>query len=233
MSADSTGDQYARIARALRNESGVAATLMQATTTALSLIEGCDHAGVSLVLKGKGRRIETVAPTDEIAVQAARLQYELGEGPCLQSIDGEESVYAPDLRAEGRWPQWARAVSEELGIRSILSLQLFVGPAALGSLNLYSDRAHAYDADDHVAALALAAHVAVAMSAAQDRENFDSAIAHRTVIGQAEGMLIQALKLSPDEAFAALVRVSQHQNRKLHLIAADLVHGGFRPELFD
>lgn len=53
------------------------------------------------------------------------------------------------------------------------------------------------------------------------------------MIGQAEGMLMQGLRITPDQAFAALVRVSQARNTKLHVIALDIVKNGIQPELFN
>ena len=194
----------------------------------------CDHVGISVV--SKGSRVETVAPTDKTAVRADQLQYDVKDGPCLQSIREQETVYSDDLRVEQRWPRWPRwatVASTELGIRSILSLQLFVGPNSIGSLNLYSQSPQAFEIVDRVSALALASHIAVAMTGAQDKENFDSALAHRTVIGQAEGMLMQALQITPAQAFALLVRLSQSKNIKLHLVASDIVSRGIRPELFN
>ena len=202
-----------------------------ATATAVEIVDGCDYAGISLILKG--RRVKSVAPTDEIVVRADQLQHETGEGPCLQSVSEHETVYAPDLRDDPRWPEWAPRAVAELGIRSALVMRLFVGPDSFGALNLFSTTPNAFKSVDRVSAHALAAHVAVAMTAAQDHQDMDSALISRTTIGQAEGMLMQALSISGDQAFAALVRVSQARNIKLHEIAADIVRNGIRPELFE
>lgn len=228
VSTDSSGDHFATIARDLSKQAGVAATLENATATAMSIVEGCDHAGISMVVK---RRVEPVAATDDTIVLADALQHELAEGPCLQSIADHETVYSRDLRTEPRWPRWAPRVADELGLRSALAVQLFVGPTALGALNLFSDTPDAFSPADRATAVALAAHIAVAMCAAQDQQEMDSALIHRTVIGQAEGMLMQALDVSPERAFAVLIRVSQARNTKLHLVAAGIVKNGIRAEL--
>ncbi|WP_159085841.1 GAF and ANTAR domain-containing protein [Aeromicrobium chenweiae] len=231
MHRDYSGDQYARIARALSNELGVAATHESATSTAVEIVEGCDHAGISLVRKG--RTIDTVAATDDTVTRADQLQSTTGQGPCLQTIRQQETVYSSDLRAEERWPDWAREASSSLGVRSVLTLQLFVGDDTMGCLSLYSDEPHAFGMDDRVSAHALAAHVAVAMTAATDQANMDSALVNRTVIGQAEGMMMQGLQISADQAFAAMVRISQARNMKVHRVAAEIVKKGLRAELFD
>lgn len=230
MANDLSGDQFAEIARSLNVEPDAANTLEEATATAVSIIEGCDRAGISLVVK-RGR-ITTIAPTDDLVVRADELQLEVGEGPCLQSIREEETVYAPDLLVEKRWPRWVARVSQDLHIRSVLVLQLFVGTDTLGSLKLYSDSPDAFGAEDRTSALALASHVAVAVTAAQEYDGMVSALRHRSVIGQAQGMLMQGLTITPEQAFAALVRVSQNRNLKLHVVASDIVEHGIRPQLF-
>lgn len=228
---DLSGDQYAAIARALSEEGDVESTLETAVATAVDIVDGCDHAGLSLITGRK--KVSTLASTDDLVVQADRLQYESGEGPCLQSMFDDEVVLSNDLGAEKRWPAWTPRARDELGIHSVLALQLFVGTDTLGALNLYSGRAGAFDPDDRISALALAAHVSVALMAAKEHDGMVSALVHRTVIGQAQGMMMQALKITPDRAFAALTRVSQHRNEKLHVIASDIVANGIRADLFD
>ena len=45
----------------------------------------------------------------------------------------------------------------------------------------------------------------------------------RTIIGQAEGILMERLGIDADEAFAYLRRVSQSENRKLIMICSEIV----------
>lgn len=78
-------------------------------------------------------------------------------------------------------------------------MQLFVGPDALGSLNLYSDQPDAFGPDDRISSLALAAHIAVAFTAEREHEGASSTIVNRTVIGQAQGMLVQRVELTPNQ----------------------------------
>ena len=112
-------------------------------------------------------------------------------------------------------------------------MQLFVGPDALGSLNLYSDRPDAFSSDDRVSSLALAAHIAIAFAAEREHESTNSALVNRSVIGQAQGRLMERFDLTAGQSFSALVRLSQARNVKLHVIASDIVARGIRPELFD
>ena len=45
----------------------------------------------------------------------------------------------------------------------------------------------------------------------------------RTIIGQAEGILMERLGIDADQAFAYLRRVSQSENRKLIMICSEIV----------
>ena len=55
-------------------------------------------------------------------------------------------------------------------------------------------------------------------------EDLEAALQTRPVIEQAKGVLIGLYRLTPDQAFAALVRVSQNHNVKVRSLAAALVH---------
>jgi AmiR/NasT family two-component response regulator len=56
--------------------------------------------------------------------------------------------------------------------------------------------------------------------------NLETALESSRTIGMAMGILIERLKVAPDEAFDALVETSQHEHRKLRDIASDLVFTG-------
>ena len=68
------------------------------------------------------------------------------------------------------------------------------------------------------------AHVGVAISNVRQQESLKSAIASRTIIGQAEGILMERYGLDGTAAFNTLRRVSQDRNIKLRDVAAELVN---------
>lgn len=221
------GDQFAAVARSLHAQASELETLEKGLAVAVEVIDGCTHAGVSLVRSG--RRIETPAATSEVALLGDRLQYELKEGPCLDSIRTQETVSSPDLLHEPRWPVWAPRVAEELGVRSMLCFQLFTSAESLGAMNLYSEDVDAFDEQDRAVGLALAAHVAVALAASRAIDTRDLAIVSRTVIGQAEGILMERYDLTAAKAFAVLRRVSQDSQTKVAVVAAELVRTRLMP----
>jgi GAF domain-containing protein len=214
-------ERLAHVARALRTQADVEHTLERSVHLAVELLDGCEEAGISLV--HHGGTIETPAATSEGVARADALQTELREGPCLDVIWEHETVSSPDLATDGRWATWGPRVVEELGVRSMLCFQLFTDDRSLGALNLYSGTVDGFDADDRVEGLALAAHVAVALAASQEIATLGRAVVARTVIGQAEGILMERFDLEPAAAFAVLRRVSQDTNTRLHHVAGELV----------
>jgi hypothetical protein len=61
--------------------------------------------------------------------------------------------------------------------------------------------------------------VSEALTAAQEKVcQLEIAVEHRTVIGQAVGVLMERHDLDPETAFEALAELSQHTNRKLYEI---------------
>ncbi|WP_375503515.1 ANTAR domain-containing protein [uncultured Jatrophihabitans sp.] len=57
-------------------------------------------------------------------------------------------------------------------------------------------------------------------------ENLRSALVSARRIGAAVGVLMGTRNLTDDQAFAALSRASQNQNRKLRLVAEDVLRTG-------
>ena len=212
--------QLAEAARAMQAEDGTQQTLERAIANVTDMVGPCDLAGISILRKDG---IETPAASDEHTRRVDQLQYELQEGPCFDALREHEVVRAGDLPHDERWPRWGKAVADELGVHSSLSYRLFVTDDTLGSMDLYSKEVDAFDDDDLLHGQALAAHVAVAVAAAQDADNLQRAVTNRTVIGQAEGILMERFDISAERAFDVLRRVSQHRNQKLSQVAEHLV----------
>ena len=60
--------------------------------------------------------------------------------------------------------------------------------------------------------------------------NLQAALATREMIGQAQGILMERERITPDQAFDILRRASQHLNVKLRDVAQNLVDTGERPD---
>jgi GAF domain-containing protein len=212
--------QLAAAVRAMQEQPDTKSTLERAVITATEIIDGCDLAGISIV---HATGIETVSSSDESLKRIDDLQFSLGQGPCLDALQEHETVHSPDLSNDERWPEWGPHIAQEIGVGSNVSYRLFTNRHSLGALNLYSRETHAFSTDGIYHGLALAAHVAVALAASEKEEHLERAVINRTVIGQAEGILMERFSIDAEQAFNVLRRVSQDRNVKLSLIAEELV----------
>ena len=114
-------------------------------------------------------------------------------------------------------------MSAELGFASMLCVQLFTSTTVVGGINLYSITTDAFDQDDLDIATYLAAHVAVAVADSQTEDQLRLAAVNRTVIGQAQGIVMERFSIDTNRAFDLLRRVSQHSNIKLLEVATTIV----------
>jgi GAF domain-containing protein len=222
---------FAQIARDLQTGTTPEQTAARIVAVAVQTVPGCHHAGVSLL--HRHGRIETIAASDDIAAAVDTLQYEVGEGPCLEAIRDYESYLISDLVAEDRWPLFSRRAAGETSIRSMLSFRLFIGEDTLGALNLYSREVDAFDEEDCAVGAILAAHAAVAMSTARERErveHLERAVESNREIGMAVGVVMASGLHTPEQAFDVLRRASQRLNVKLRDVASVVVETGKVPE---
>ena len=214
-------ESIAAAARAMEDESTPSDTMERALSFARELVPSAQDAGISL--RRRGGSVETAAATSDVVVLADKLEYELGEGPCLDAIWHAEVVRSNDIGADERWRRWGPRVVEEAGMRSMLCLRLFTHEDRLGALNLYSQQADAFDDADVEHGLAMAAHSAVALSAALQIEHLRLGMDTRTAIGQAQGIMMERFDMDGAHAFAVLTRLSSHSNRKLREIAVEII----------
>jgi hypothetical protein len=215
-------ETFAEIARTLVAESDAQTTLARIVNLAVKTIDGCEHAGISMVA---GRTVTSPASSDEVPAIVDRIQSETGQGPCVDAIKEHEVFQTGHLSLDDRWPDFSRRAHAESGIESILSFRLFAD-GTLGALNLYSTLPDAFDERDVAVGSVFAAHAAVAWSTSRDIQNLQAGMDSRQLIGEATGILMARQNISEEEAFDMLRRASQRLNVKLRLVAERVV----RPE---
>lgn len=192
------------------------------------LVPRCDHAGMTLNEKGG---VLTRVSSDHVVRRANELQYELGEGPCLNMMRDQDTITVPDLAGDQRWPRWAATVHAELGVSSMMSLLVCTDQESYGALSLYASRGRRFDADDVAIAQALAGHMAAIIANGREVDHLGIANLTRLAIGQAQGILMDRLDIDADQAFDYLRRVSSHSNRKLVNVAEDIVRTRKLPDI--
>jgi len=207
------------VANSLSKPSDVEQTLVRITRAALETVPGAHY--VSISVRYPGGSLDTVAPTDPLITKIDELQYELREGPSYDVVTDDESILTADVRTEARWPRYGLRVAV-LGIRSQLSMRLHLDTKSRVGLNLYSRETEAFDDPQHVAEL-FASHAKIALGYAQEVTELTQALATRTVIGKALGIVMERFSITDERAFEFLTRVSQTSNVKLREVAERLV----------
>jgi hypothetical protein len=134
-------------------------------------------------------------------------------------------VRAADLVEESRWPRFCPE-AVRVGVRSVLSFQLFTHGAHRGALNLFGFEPCSFSPEAETVGAMLASHAAVALIAANKNRQFQSALANRDEIGQAKGMIMERFDVDALRAFELLRKLSQDSNTPLHQIARDIVARG-------
>jgi hypothetical protein len=213
-------EAMAEVAAALKAPMNLESTLELITRSAADTIPGIVEASISITTKSG--EIQTLAPTGPTVIRADHLQYELGEGPCLDAAVEEPIVAVNDLASDPRWPDFGPKAAA-LGFGSQVAFQFRALPHVRGALNLYAREPNEIDRDSIYLGSMFAAQIAVAMGWARQEQTMSDALATRNVIGQAVGIVMERYKLDTDRAFAFLTRLSQTSNTKLNAIATALV----------
>jgi hypothetical protein len=192
-------------------------------------VTGLSGAGIMLmsgdVPKG------SLCTTDAVSEIIEQLQYELGEGPCVDAYERAEPVLEPDLAdpSTPRWPAFA-GPAIDAGVRAIFGFPLHVGAVRLGALNLYSDRPGGLTDDQHADALVMADVVAEAVLLLQANAppgrlaaELEKGADFHYVVHQASGMVAAQLDVSVGQALIRLRAYAFGNDRTLADVARDVV----------
>lgn len=214
----------AALVERVQADHGEIPTMRAIIENTLQVVPDADH--VSLTVQRRPGKYETLAATSTIAELLDRLQYELGEGPCVDALRDVDWYRSGDIGQDARWPGWGPQAADN-GVHSLCSIPLLARGERVGALNMY---AHAHDAFADRGTIDLASlyavHVAYALASARQVSGLETAIDSRHTIGVAQGILVERFGLDVGSAFSLLQRISSAQNRRLREIARELVETG-------
>jgi hypothetical protein len=192
--------------------------------TAVSNISGVDLASISI--RDANQRLTTAVATDDLAHRLDEIQYEFREGPCYDAVTDKHLVLVNDLRHSSYREYGPRAA--EFGLGSQLATQVAHNGSQAG-LNLYARRVNAFDDSSTQLAQLFGLHVGVVLGYALAVENLERALETRGDISAAVGVIMGRFDISRDRAFDVLVRLSNHRNVQLRVIARGILDGTFDP----
>ncbi|HEX5860311.1 MAG TPA: GAF and ANTAR domain-containing protein [Nocardioides sp.] len=213
-------DAITRMSRAINAPTEEAARLAVIAEVARNSMPEIDHVGISVA--HRNGEVETRAATSELVRELDQLQYSLGEGPCLHAIEADPVVVVEDACNDTRWPRFVKAAAE-LGLRSQLGVRLYLDEHARGGFNLYSTSSDSIDSETRQLAELFASHAALAMGRVRAEENLNAALASRTTIGLALGIVMERYGMDQDRAFSYLTRIASTSETKLRAVAEHIV----------
>jgi GAF domain-containing protein len=201
----------------------------------LELVVGCARRtipgvdGCSVTLAQDGRMV-TSNFSDDVVRELDEVQYRYDAGPCVDALRrGVITAVVLEDEHVGRYAPFAAAARSRF-MTAVLSTPLIVRGLRLGGLNLYSASLDRFGDDEIEVAALFARQASVVLAngvayttARSQNDSLQEALATRETIGMAKGILMATTGCSADDAFDLLRTRSQHQNRKLRDVAADMV----------
>lgn len=193
--------------------------------------EVADVTGAGIMLMSGDVARGSVCSTNEVSAAIEQLQYDLGEGPCVDAYHLDRPVLEPDLAepAASRWPAFT-GPALEVGVRAVFGFPLQVGAVRLGALNLYRDRPGPLGDEQHADALVMADVAAQALLMLQANAppgglaaELEAAADFQYVVHQASGMVSVQLEVSVGQALARLRGYAFGNGRSLTDVARDVV----------
>jgi hypothetical protein len=176
----------------------------------------------------------TLASSGELAARIDEIEYETGEGPCLDAIEDDDLTAVADLASDSRWPRFSERAVRETPVRSMFGVRVYLGGDDRGALNFYAREPGVFTELDLGIGAVLTTVSSLALQNAIERRknvNLETALDSSRQIGMAMGVLMSSRLLTADQAFDQLRQASQLLHRKLRDVAFEVTETGVLPEL--
>jgi hypothetical protein len=173
----------------------------------------------------------SVCTSNAVSALVEDLQFELGEGPCVDAYRHDLPALEPDLATPRvvRWPAFTTPALEA-GVRAVFGFPMQVGGARLGALNLYRDAPGELTDDQHADALVVAGVAAeivlllqAGAPAGQLAAELEAGADFQYVVHQASGMVAAQLDTTVANALIRIRAYAFGNERSLVSVANDIV----------
>ena len=196
-----------------------------------------DGAGISLL--NDDFRVP-LGSSDDTSSQAERLQFTVGEGPCLVAAREQRSVVADAAQLQERWPAYAKELFGRTPYRAIVALPLTLSPQLHGAVDLFLTEPAKLRAVSLADALTVTDQILDVLIFAQDIAGSQggawsdepepawlhgSAARARTSVWVAMGILMTRMDLTAPDALAVLRSYAYARDALLDDVAAAVLRG--------
>lgn len=175
------------------------------------------------------KRTATVAGSSDKAILLDQVEQSLGQGPCLDALNNGRPEVLANVATDTTWPDYSRELAAH-GCHSALGVPMPLGETSEAVLNFFApepgmftpaviEEAAAF-ADVAGSTLRLAIRIE---TVEQLNTDLKEAMASRSVIDLACGVIMAQSHCTQEQAFALLNKASSHRNEKVRAVAADIV----------
>lgn len=196
------------------------ATMGRFVTRIVRTVPGCADA---IITVRSATGVETVHSSRDLGFDP------LTPGPIVEAVTFAEPRRLDDVANDQRWPAFGTQFVNA-GYRSCLCLPLATDGDESAVLTLLSRDPGQFGESAFDVVLLLTLHAGVAFENASlyhdSRElvvQLRTALRTRSLVGQAQGLLMREFDYDAERAFDVLKRTSQNKNRKLRDLASELV----------
>ncbi len=123
-------------------------------------------ADASLSLTEGGDKRVPLGSSSAVAATAERLQFTIGDGPCMAAARIGEPVFASEQELRRRWPQFLEHLYEHTPFRAVVAFPLTEALGGIGALDLYFRRSERIAHLDVFEAMAVGELISAALSEA-------------------------------------------------------------------
>jgi hypothetical protein len=191
-------------------------------------------AGASLsLLEGGDKRVPLGSSSPEAAV-AERLQFTVGDGPCMAAQRLGQPVVADEGELRRRWPAFSEKLLEATPYRGVVALPLQQALAGIGAVDLYFHRPERIAQLQIFEALAVGEFITAALSEAAVFSEWDAAegpdwlrtpaAQRRAKVWQAMGRLSLRLDLEGPQTLDLMRAHALAGGRQLDDVAIDVLN---------
>lgn len=205
--------------------------------TLSQLCEDCADvmAAAAGIMLADGGPLEMMAASSHRAADIDLYEIQAGEGPCIEAASTGKAVTASSgEEIIARWPTFgSRAVAA--GFLAAVACPLYWHGNVIGAINVFLPDARTVDGDGQrvVQAFADVATIAIIHAGLAPADNLTRitrrALAARTVIEQAKGVIAARTGLDMADAFDHLRALAHESGVLLETLAQDLVNSTARP----
>jgi hypothetical protein len=199
---------------------------------------GVDGAGISLLDAAQQRM--PLGASSEDAATAERLQFAVGEGPCMAAQNSRQPVFAVDEDLHRRWPLFGDLLFGATPFRAVVALPIQPALSGAGALNLFFVRSDDVPRLEVFDALAVGELVSSELSSATVWSTWSPAEGpdwlhgpvpeRRAAVWEAMGKLGVELEIGAPTALALMRAYAYGRGLSVDDVAAELLDGVVRSE---